>query len=345
MNIFVSICSYQDPLLPHTIKSMLQTASGRNNIVYSIFEQTRYEDSLECREPTITSHPYVIYKRIDPEYSDGCVWARYINLLNVNAEYDFIYQIDSHIIHDQNWDRSLIEDYKRARDIADTNKVIITGSCKSFRIEEVGDEIITYYNELPGEEYSCKVKYHTIDPETLIPVAHGEKRPATDMPQPASHIMAGNFFTHVDWVDNVGLDPKIFFEGEEIMMSVMSYAAGYKMFHHSKMVSYHLEDTTGWHTKRDPLNPVANHRRSILKETGRWRWKHFVETCREDLLESFREEFGIDFINLHIEDRAKTFDLEISQNLSDPLAIKKAAEDKKNQKKHLPAPLFMKVDE
>lgn len=341
MNIFVSICSYQDPLLPHTIKSMLQTESGRNNIMYSIFEQTRYEDSLACCEPAIVGHPQVIYKRIDPEYSDGCVWARFINLLNVTDEYDFIYQIDSHILHDQNWDRALIEDYKRARDIAETNKVIITGSCKSFRIEETEDEIKTYLLENPADDWSCHVKYHTIDPETLIPIAHGEKKPATDMPRKASHIMAGNFFTHVDWIDNVGLDPKIFFEGEEIMMSVMSHAAGYKMFHHTRMVSYHLEDTKTWHTKNSPIDEKAAQRRAIMKEIGRWRWKHFVDTCREDLLESFKEEFGIDFINLEIEDRAKTYDLEINENLPDPLAIAKAAEKKKKKSKNIPAPLFM----
>lgn len=345
MNIFVSICSYQDPLLPHTIKSMMQTKSGRNNIVYSIFEQTRYEDSLECREPTIVGHPEVIYKRIDPEYSDGCVWARYINLLNVTDEYDFIYQIDSHILHDHNWDRSLVEDYKRARDIADTNKVIITGSCKAFRIEETEDEIKTYLIEPPGEEYSCHVKYHTIDIDTLIPIVHGEKLPATEMPRKASHIMAGNFFTHTDWIRNVGLDPKIFFEGEEIMMSMMSYAAGYKMFHHSKMVSYHLEDTKTWHTKTDPLDPKAARRREIMKEIGLWQWKHFVENCREDLLDSFREEFGIDFINLHIEERAKTYELEIHQDVPDQLAIMRAAEEKRNRKKNLPMPLFMKDEE
>lgn len=343
MNIFVSVCSYQDPLLPHTIKSMLQTQSGRNIIMYSIFEQTRYEDSLACREPTIVDHPQVIYKRIDPEYSDGCVWARYINLLNVTDEYDFIYQIDSHILHDHNWDRSLIEDYKRARDIAETNKVIITGSCKNFDIEETEDEIKTYFTD--HEDTACQVKYYTIDPETLIPDAHGERVPPSHMPRPGSHIMAGNFFTHIDWIDNVGLDPKIFFQGEEIMMSMMSYAAGYKIFHHSKMVSYHLQDTKTWRTKDAPPDPKAIRRREVLSEIGRWRWKHFVETCREDLLQSFYEEFGIDFINLDIDERAKTYALEL-QNIPDKLAISKARRDRKNKKNDaLPPMLFMKDDE
>lgn len=344
MNIFVSICSYQDPLLPHTIKSMMQTKSNRNNVVYSIFEQTRYEDSLECNEPVLVSRDDVIYKRIDPEYSDGCVWARHLNLLNATDEYDFIYQIDSHILHDMNWDRALIEDYKRAMDLCGTNKVIITGSCKSFTIsqEEGSAEIKTYLDA--SEEKSCQVKYYTIDPETFIPNVHGDSYPPTDMPQEAFHIMAGNFFTHLDWIDNVGLDPKIFFQGEEVMMAMMSYAAGYKMYHHTKMVSYHLADTSKWHTKDISENPKTARRREILAEIGRWRWKKFLETCREDLLESFRQDFGIDFINLGIEERAKTYSL-AETGAPDHLEQIKAKKKRKEHRKKLPEPMFMKDEE
>lgn len=340
MNIFVSICSYQDPLLPHTIKSMMQTKSNRNNVVYSIFEQTRYEDSLACTEPVLVSRDDVIYKRIDPEYSDGCVWARNLNLLNVTDEYDFIYQIDSHILHDPNWDRALIEDYKRAMDLCGSNKVIITGSCKSFRIEqeEDSDEIKTYLNE--DEDLSCQVKYYTIDPDTLIPDVHGDSYPPTEMPREAFHVMAGNFFTHVDWIDNVGLDAKIFFEGEEVMMAMMSYAAGYKMFHHTKMVSYHLENTKQWHTKSSPIDPKAARRREILSEIGRWRWKKYLETCREDMLESFRQEFGVDFINLEIEERAKTYSLD-QPGKTDILTSMKIQKDLREKEMALPEPLFL----
>lgn len=339
MNIFVSICSYQDPLLPHTIKSMMQTKSNRNNVVYSIFEQTRYEDSLACTEPVLVGRDDVIYKRIDPEYSDGCVWARYVNMLNVTDEFDFIYQIDSHILHDQHWDRSLIEDYKRAMDISGTNKIVITGSCKGFDIQIDGDEIKTYL--LEQEDMACKVRYYTIDPDTLIPTVHGDPISPTEMPEPAFHIMAGNFFTHKDWVDNVGLDPKIFFEGEEVMMAMMSYAAGYKMFHHSKMVSYHLADTKTWHTKNNVPEPAGARRRQRLSEIGRLQWKKYLDTCREDMLESFRQEFGIDFINLEIEEQSRTYSLDVPGKSNHFTEMKKEP----TQNDALPPALFMKDDE
>jgi hypothetical protein len=243
------------------------------------------------------------------------------------------------MLHDLNWDRSLVEDYKKAMDLAGTNKVIITGSCKSFSIEEIDGEIKTYPRH---DEYdACQVKYYTIDPYTFIPDVHGDQIPSTDMPRPAFHIMAGNFFTHTDWIDEVGLDPKIFFQGEEVMMTMMSYAAGYKMFHHSKMVSYHLENTRNWHTKTPPEDAKAARRREILAEIGVWRWKQYLEACREDLLLEFHKEFGVDFINLEIEDRAKTYSLDVIPGKVDVLAISK----KQKKKVKLPKTLFMSEDE
>lgn len=337
MKIIVSICSYRDPLLPHTIKSMMQGASGKHDITYAIFEQTQYKDSLACNEIVMVNRHDVIYKRIDPEYSDGCVWARYINLLNVDEECDFFYQIDSHILHDKNWDRSLIEDWKRARDISNSNKVIITGSCKAFDIHEEGNEIKTTL-VLANENTTTDVKYYKIDPDTYIPGAHGAPVPATEMPKQGFHILAGNFFTHADWVENVGLDPKIYFTGEEVMMALQSYENGYKVFHHTKTVSYHLRDTTHWHTKQT-VDPVVDiQRRDMLQAKGDFVFRRYLDNCREDMLQDFYEEFGVDFINLKIDDRARCDNPDLKDIMND-ISVEPI------NKTDLPEPLFLDKDE
>lgn len=340
MRIIVSICSYRDPLLPHTIKSMLQTASGRHEITYAIFEQTELKDSLEYNEDLLVRRTDVIYKRIDPQYSDGCVWARHINTLNVTEDYDFFYQIDSHILHDKDWDRSLVEDFKRARDIAGTNKIIITGSCKGFTIEHKDGEILTRLIEDSSEEHATKVGYFKIDKHTLIPGAHGDRVPATDMPRPGFHILAGNFFTHTDWVFNVGLDPRIFFEGEEVMMSMMSYESGYKVFHHSKTVSYHLDNTKNWSSKQH-INPVVIvDRMHARKERGDMVWREYLNNVREDVLEAFYKDYGVDFINLKIDARARSTNPEATLKVDpDDATAEVVVRDE------LPEPLFLEDDE
>ena len=93
-SIFVNIASYRDNLLIPTIKSLMHNESGRNKIYYGIFEQTKVEESLLKKCPEIVEQENVRYKRIDPEYSDGAVWARAINSMQVYDE-DLFYQIDS----------------------------------------------------------------------------------------------------------------------------------------------------------------------------------------------------------------------------------------------------------
>jgi hypothetical protein len=317
---------------------MMQNMSGNHHITYAIFEQTRHEDSLAYNETVMVNRDDVIYKRIDPEYSDGCVWARYINLLNVDEEYDFFYQIDSHILHDKNWDRSLIEDWKRARDLTNSNKVIITGSCKGFSISEEDGEIKTFLHN-PDVNTTTEVKYYKFEPDgSYMPGAHGSPVPATEMPKQGFHILAGNFFTHVDWVDQVGLDPRIYFEGEEVMMALQSYEKGYKIFHHTKTVSYHLEDTTNWHTKQT-VDPVVNlERREKRAAKGRMVFRNYIDNAREDMLQDFYEEFGVDFINFKIDDRARCDNP--NKNDSVPDASKDI-----NTQEELPEPLFIEKDE
>jgi hypothetical protein len=59
------------------------------------------------------------------------------------------------------------------------------------------------------------------------------------------------------------------------------------------------------------------------------------------MLLEFHKEFGVDFINLEIEDRARTYSLDVIPGKSDLLAISK----KPKKKVKLPKALFMNEDE
>ena len=302
MHIFVSICSYRDPLLHKTIKSLMQEKSKRHKCTYSIFEQTAYNDSLEKKYPEFANHPDVIYKRIDPQYSDGCVWARYINLMNIRECHDFVYQVDSHMLFDKNWDMFLVEDYNMAAKIAGHDKVIITGACKEFSIDETGAEVKT----IPEFPMTTYVKYYMINRNTLIPGAHGDPYPVTEEPKEGFHILAGNFFTHREWIDNVGLVPASYFDCEEVLMSMMSFVAGYNIFHHTQTKCYHLGDTRDYPTKQTYEPVVPAHRQAENKKIAEAYWKKYLKSLDKSVLERFREKFGVDFINIKIEDRART---------------------------------------
>lgn len=297
MKIFVSIVSYRDPLLRLTLESLIENKSRRHEATYSILEQTALEESLEALHPELVSRPDVVYKRIDPIYSDGVGWARAVNAMNLRDE-DLYYQIDSHMLFDPNWDRMLVEDYKLGVEQADTDRVIITGSCKVFGLDEHGE--VCYKTP---ERWTSSVKYFTYHKNNDIMGAHGDVRPPSEDITPAIHICAGNFFTHAAWVKNVGINHKIFFDGEEQLMTLESFEAGYCMFHHREIGCYHFNGSGDYVTKQwhKPLITMEEYGRRVWR--SQQQLAEYLKRVPEYVLEAYREYSGVDYINQTVEDR------------------------------------------
>jgi hypothetical protein len=298
MKIFVSIVSYRDPLLARTVESILNQASSRHQITVGVFEQTVVEDSLETVAPVWVNHPQVRYKRIDPIYSEGVGWARAINAMQIEDE-DFIYQIDSHMLFDRDWDRYLVNDWKKAKAKVGTDKIVITGSCFSFDIEENGEPRL-HTNYYP---MTCKVGYFHFQDNNILG-AHGDLVDRTNDVEPAIHICAGNFFTHTNWVKNVGINHKVFFDGEEQLMVLSSLANGYKLFHPRQLYCYHFTGTGDyvtkqWHKPIITMEQYGQYVRKSIKQLN-----DYLDHIDEDVLEEYREYSGVDYINQRLEDRA-----------------------------------------
>lgn len=298
MKIFVSICSYRDPLLHFTVESLIQNKSERTDAVYSIFEQCELSDSLEIKYPELIERSDVIYKRIDPQFSEGVGWARKINSLNATDE-DFYYQIDSHMVFDKNWDRTLVNDYKRAMIGCQTNRIVISSNCKGFDM----------INGVPCLQHNRNVAtiagFYQFGKDFKL-YAHGDHVQSNGELRPTFNLFAGNLFTHLDWLDNVGINHKMFFHGEEQIFTLASFAAGYRMFTGSSICCYHYNDSNS-HTSKQDINPIvsdfviAKRRENSDKELIR-----FIQEMDDGILEDFYRESGIDYINRKLEERAIT---------------------------------------
>lgn len=299
MKIFVSVVSYRDPLLHYTIKSLLENKSERNNVTIGILEQTAFDDSLENKHKEIIEDQCIRYKRIDPQYSEGVGWARHVNSLQLEDE-DFYYQIDSHMLFDKHWDRNLIKNYKMGVSKTQSSKVIITSNCKNFDLNANNEPQKIHVNSV-----ACKAKYYAFRKDMYL-FGHGEwVQPTTDL-TPAIHIFAGNFFTHSDWVRNVGVDPFMFFEGEEQLLTINSYAKGYHLFHATSIECYHYNRTHNYITKQSQMPVVSS---EILNKRVSKAREHFLmvlDNLDEDMLERFRKYSGVDYINRKLEKRAIT---------------------------------------
>ena len=297
MKIFVSICSYRDPLLHYTLESLIENQSQLTKVVYGVFEQTRYHESLQANFPNLINKPNIRYKRIDPEFSDGVGWARHINSLQVDDE-EFYYQVDSHMLFDKHWDRELIKDFKLGMETHGTDKIIINANCGCFNMDEFGNP-----QKFPHGEMTCKAGYWSFH-DNYILGAHGELIPSTEDLRKSIHLFAGNFFTHTDWLQTVGINPNMFFEGEEQMMTLSSFASGYKLLHPRRINCYHFENTNNYISKQEFQQVVSNEQLKRNKAKSRRTFDKFLDSLSDELFEEYRKYSGVDYINRKLEHRA-----------------------------------------
>lgn len=295
--IFVNVCSYRDKLLAPTLESLLETESGRNQITYGVFEQTKLEDSLETKYPHLAKHPKVRYKRIDPEYSDGVVWARAINAMQVYDE-DFQYQIDSHMLFDKNWDHQLILDYMEACRVEGHDRVLLSAGTKNFDLD--GDRITKH---ILNDDISVNLGYYQFNKNMRL-YAHGPWIPSPDTIQPSRHICAGNFFAPTKWIKEVGYNTNIYFEGEEQMFVLTSFVKGYRVYTQRRVRCYHYLRSANWETKQT-INPVIDSKRIKLnQDRSEKELSNYIYSLDEKTLEEFRKHTGVDYINRKLEERA-----------------------------------------
>ncbi len=295
--IFVNVCSYRDKLLLPTIESLIENESGRNEIVYGVFEQTSLADSLQTKAPDLVKKTNIRYKRIDPEFSDGVVWARSINSMQIYEE-EFQYQIDSHMLFDKGWDHYLILDYLHACKVAGHDRVILTCGTKNFDLD--GDRITKH---TLTDDISVNLGYYQFDKNMRLH-AHGPWVPARDVVSPSRHICAGNFFAPAKWVKEVGYNTNIFFEGEEQMFALTSFLKGYSIYHMRRAKVYHYLRSANHETKQT-VNPVVDARRlNMNKKRSEKELSNFIYSVDEAKLEEFRKHTGVDYINRKLEERA-----------------------------------------
>lgn len=307
MKIFVSIVSYRDPQLKDTIMSLFDNKSTRHDITIGVFEQTALEDSLVTIDPQLATHPNVRYKRIDPIYSEGVGWARAINALQVEDE-DFYYQIDSHMRFDKDWDRMLVNDWRKGRDAHGTNKILITCCCNNYDIDENGKDFL----HRQGFPMTGKVKYFHYQDNNIIG-AHGSIIGATENIEPAIHICAGNMFTHRDWLQDVGNNPRIYFDGEEQWLTLMSFAKGYHLYHPRVIGCYHYIGTAEYVTKQwfQPIITMEKYGQLVHKSIAEL--NTLLEEIDEDVLIAYHQYSGVDYINKRLDEKALSKEIKTHQ--------------------------------
>ena len=248
MKIFCSIASYQDPLLPYTIDSILENAKYKDNLVLGVFDQSKQK--LEDLPKQVR------YKTCEPEESRGACWARRTIQTDLFEGEDIFMQIDSHTQFDKDWDADLLEKYNTCFNWF--SKPLISGYPRGFDvITSQGGFFNTKEKLILRCSYQRTDETHVMVFDKGIDGTGGELHcTAKDIPKPSAYyngyaISGGFIFTEGEWVNKVPYDSKIYFTGEEPTLAIRSFTHGYDIVHVPNTPLFHWYNTDTIELKRD----------------------------------------------------------------------------------------------
>jgi len=313
MKIFISIASYQDPLLEITIRSAYDNSDNPENLIFGICDQSSKPIDIN----SFNFKKQIRYEHINPLDSEGPCWARSKIQKNFNDE-DYYLQIDSHMQFQQGWDSYLIKYIKKIKGIDSPihQLPIITCYPRSFDIKDLEQNEFelntsdTNTHSIAYREDSMFMKDNysrQIGSIALTEISHGYL------------IAAGFLFSTKDFVNQIPYDADYYFYGEELSIMLRAFTRNFGIFHLPAVPVFHLyrdivevkrklhwdedEDSNReikWHEREDrsinKLNNLINNKVDGIFGLGNKR-----------TLKDYEYISGVDLINKKVIDKEKAF--------------------------------------
>lgn len=229
--IFISIASYQDPLLLETLYSAYKNAENKEDLIFGVCEQANNGINIEA----INFKNQIKYELLDPVMAKGACWARArVQQLISNEEYYL--QIDSHTIFAKGWD-SILLNYFSWIEKQVGNKFLITGYPRGFKPNKdlTSFELNTAFKETLGITFREKKLFEDGYYSTQKSFPAKTKLPAKGL------LVAGGFiFAKKEFVDLIPYDPKFYFNGEELSIALRLFTNMWDVIHIPRVPLWHL---------------------------------------------------------------------------------------------------------
>jgi hypothetical protein len=260
MSIFISIASYKDPLLVSTIFSAYDNAENKNDLIFSICDQS--EDGIQVNEIAFSNQ--IHYDHVDPVFAKGPCWARHRTQSFFNEE-DFFLQVDSHTLFAPRWDSIFIEQLEKISANQENDeyfkKPIITSYPRSFKVLDFEKGLFELNT---GDKHTQVITYKkdslflkgSFSRQNGIPTKHNDTTHAILM-------AAGCIFTRGSFVKEIPYDPNYYFYGEELSMALRAFTRGYSFFHIPDAPLFHLYTDTNNLTRKLHWDPEDDQKRAI----------------------------------------------------------------------------------
>ena len=219
--IFVSIASYRDFECSKTVQSLFENANEPNNIFVGICSQNSSSPDEECLPDNFKYSNNIRIHKLKHTEALGPTYARYLCSHLWKGE-EFYLQIDSHILFDKNWDKTILNMYKQLPH----KKCGFVGYPPN-------------YGQNPAENpsYICSSHFEKInDQEGTFDIV-SEARIISKPDRKGNAFMtpyfsAGFFFCNASFLYDVPYDPYLpyLFQGEEPLMAIRLYTSGWDMY-------------------------------------------------------------------------------------------------------------------
>ena len=260
MSIFISIASYQDPLLVSTIFSAYENAENKNDLIFSICDQS--DNTIDING--ITFSDQIHYDHVDPLFSKGPCWARHRAQSFFNEE-DFFLQVDSHTQFAPEWDSIFIKQLEKISANQEIDeyfkKPIITSYPRGFKVLDFEKGL---FELCTGDKHTQVITYRkdslflkgSFSRQIGIPTKH------TDITH-AILLAAGCIFTKGAFVKEIPYDPNYYFYGEELSLAMRAFTNGYSFFHIPDVPLFHLYTDTSDIPRKLHWDPEDDQKRAV----------------------------------------------------------------------------------
>jgi hypothetical protein len=302
--IFVSIAAYRDPDLLPTLQDALDQAQHPKALHLGVLEQseapTKLPPDLHQRAGQLS------YLHLHHRFSRGPCWARALIATSLRDE-EYFLQIDSHTRFDKGWDEAFISAYE-AVEGRQPKAILSTYPC-AFEVE--GD--VAVKKPMPGQALVLRPRSDaSLQGASPVLSFHAIPTPATAA-LPGFHVGAGCLFAPARLLQEVPLDPWLYFHGEEQNLAVRAWTHGWDIWHPPDLPIYHLygrrdDRPVHWEEEEDRDRPVkwwqlhaqAEQRMAALLFERHDLKAYGLGTARS--LEAYASASGIDYCQRRVSD-------------------------------------------
>ena len=231
MSIFISIASYQDTLLPFTIKEAYEKAAWPDELHFGIVDQSSSDTPYPV--PDVIPPRQVSYVKIDPKQTHGCSWARSL-VMSLVSNQDWFFQIDSHMMFEQDWDAIFI--HKASGLLSITPQCLISGYPAAFDFVDGLPTVKTTTQMLRAHVVSESSSFVDGDPVLRFKTRDLPGMGAVE----GFHLGGGCLFAPIEFVSKFPWDPYLYFSEEEASMAIRLFTHGWTIYQVAGMPILHL---------------------------------------------------------------------------------------------------------